>query len=124
MTTSYQKPTTQEQLISDRDAHPDRGRIDGKDIVRFDTVEVSGDISRQLCRLLLQTAASMGMSKEDAVVAAIQCWVSQPENRAMREEFITHVMEIRDVPRSEAVSKIYGSYKKLGRTQRLNHIDT
>lgn len=112
------KPELREELKEDIEQHPERGMINGEDVVRFKTIKLQVEIPREMELALLQFGATQGMSKADVVRHALATFNSLPgtiesikswqQQRA--EKFETDTKAIRN--------KVYGSYKKLARLRR------
>jgi hypothetical protein len=117
------KPENSEELLQDIESHPDRGMLDGEDVVRFEPVNISCTLPRELENQLLEIGACLGMSKSDVLRHAIATFVAMPGNQAMisrwqqkkAERFVTNLLTIRE--------KVFGSYKKIARIfqSRLNN---
>lgn len=112
------KPETPDKLNQDIEQHPERGMINGEDVVRFKTIKLQVDIPREQELALLQFGATQGMSKTEVIRHALAVFNSLPstvecvkawqEQRAMK--FDTDTKAIRN--------KVYGSYKKVARLHR------
>jgi hypothetical protein len=118
--TERKKPTNSEELEQDISTHPERGKFDGEDVIRFDSVELRGQIPRELYRRFLEVAGVQGMSKGQGLVSAIACWVSQPGNQAMVDNFLALQSERYNLPRVRVRAKMFGAYKKVARLRSKN----
>lgn len=114
------QPATPEELEKDIENHPERGELNGDEIVRFDSVELRGQIPRELYRRFLEVAGAQGMTKGQAILTAIASWVSQPGNQALLDHFLSLQSEKYGKSRVEIRSKIFGMYKKTARARRKN----
>jgi hypothetical protein len=110
------KPTTQEELETDIKSHPDRGQLDGEDVVRFELLEIRFSLPRELENQLLEIGACLGMSKAEIFRHAIASFVSS--NQVMVERWQEKKAEKFGVTKSEIRSKVSGSYKKIARQYR------
>jgi len=118
--TKRKQPETPDELNKDIETHPDRGQIDGEEVVRFDSVELRGQIPREMYRRFLEIAGAQGMTKGQALLTAIASWVSQPGNQAMLNHFLSLQSEKYNQSRVEVRAKIFGAYKKTARLRRKN----
>lgn len=118
--TKRKQPQTPDELEKDIESHPDRGKLGGDEVVRFDSTELRGQIPRELYRRFLEVAGAQGMSKGQALLTAIASWVSQPGNQAMLDHFLSLQSEKYGQSRVEIRSKIFGAYKRTARLRRKN----
>lgn len=109
------KPESQEELQQDIESHPERGQINGEDVVRFDTTTVQLAIPIELYRQLLDAGAALGMNKKDIFNHAIASFVSHPGTVAMVRQWYEMKCDKYQVAKTEVRSKVLGSYKKTAR---------
>ena len=114
------RPETPEELAADIENHPERGKLDDDEVVRFDRVELRQYVPRDLWRRSLEIGGAMGLNKSDIVQAALIEWVSQPGRQAMREQFYQLKMDKHQVSRQKVFEKILGAYKAVARKMRAN----
>lgn len=118
--TKRKQPATPEELEKDIEKHPERGQLNGEEVIRFDSVELRGQIPREMYRRFLEIAGAQGMTKGQALLTAIASWVSQPGNQALLDHFLSLQSEKHGKSRVEIRSKIFGAYKKTARLRRRN----
>lgn len=109
------KPETKEDILDDIQAHPDRGMLDGEDVVRFESINIQFTLPRELENQLLEIGACLGMSKSDVLRHAIASFVSQPGNQAMISRWQENKGKKYGVEQPEIKNKVFGSYKKIAR---------
>jgi hypothetical protein len=117
------KPTTPEEVKADIESHPERGQLNGEDVVRFESLNLQLSVPRELENQLLEIGACLGMSKSEVFRHAIATFVSLPGNQAMVDRWQTKKAEKFDVAKSEVRSKTFGSYKKIAREKRARLSD-
>lgn len=117
------KPITPEEVKTDIENHPDRGQLNGEDVVRFESVNLQLSLPRELENQLLEIGACLGMSKSEVFRHAIASFVSQPGNQAMVERWQQKKAEKFGVSKSEICSKTFGGYKKIAREKRARLAD-
>jgi hypothetical protein len=117
---SNKKPQTPEEVATDIETHPERGKLDDEEVVRFDRVELRQYVPRELWRRSLEIGGSMGLNKSDIVQSALIEWVSHPGRQAMREQFYQVKMDKHQVSRYRIFEKILGAYKAVARKMRAN----
>lgn len=113
------KPENQNELAQDIENHPERGQINGEDIVRFDTVDVQVAISKEAYRQLLEIGGALGMNKTTLFNHAIATFISMPGSIALVEKWQATKAENYGVTKLDIRSKVFGSYKKVGRSRSL-----
>lgn len=113
------KPESNEEVVTDIESHPERGQLDGEDIVRFEGVPLQFSIPRELENQLLEIGACLGMSKAEILKHAIACFVSHSGNQAMVERWQQKKAEKFGVPKNVIRVKAFGGYKKAARDRRL-----
>lgn len=118
--TKRKQPETSGELEKDLEIHPERGQVNGEEVVRFDSVELRGQIPRELYRRFLEVAGAQGLSKGQGLLIAIARWVSDSGNQALLDHFLTLQSEKYGKSRVEIRSKVFGMYKKTARARRRN----
>ncbi len=112
-----QKPQTPEELAADIENHPDRGKLDGEDVVRFDLEDIRVAISKELYRTLLEVGGAMGLNKKEIFMAALIRFVTDPGVLSMVERSQSLKSEKFGVSRFQIRSKVLGSYKHVARVK-------
>lgn len=107
------QPKTPEELQQDIEQHPERGLIDGEEIVRFDSVEIRGTVPRELHRLVLEAGGALGYNKSEIIRAALEDWVTKHLATVVRSQEVKAAKY--DVEEIEIRSKVFGAYKAAGR---------
>ncbi|ALF52217.1 hypothetical protein ACX27_04095 [Nostoc piscinale CENA21] len=116
--TSRKKPTTAEELKADIENHPERGKLNGDDVVAFDKVEFRGNVPREIYRLALEVGGALGDDKSTILVKALEEYVIrrlellERSQRIKSKKFGVDELEIR--------SKTFGAYKAKGRAKKAN----
>lgn len=121
---TYTPPKTVEELTSDLESHPDRGKLNGQDVVRFDLKEFSGVIPYALAQRALECGAPFGFTRDEILTAALTMWTSDP---GVQQARLTHLQELADKHKTtipKVRSKIRGAYKKVRRVKQLNVLNT
>lgn len=116
---TYKNPETIEELTTDLENHPERGKIDGKPLVKFDPKEISGLIPESLYDEFIQSGAAMGLDKDNLLLSAITKFVTDPGVIAIRQAFLARKAEKHNTTTLEIHSKIIGAYKGHTRFKRL-----
>lgn len=119
----YKNPETIKELTTDIENHPERGRLDGKPLVKFEPKEISGFIPESLYEEFLQSGAAMGLDKDNLLLAAITKFVTDPGVIAIRQAFLARKAEKHQTTTLEIHSKIIGAYKGHTRLKRLKTLD-
>ena len=118
----YEQPETVEALTTDLKNHPDRGKLNGQEVVRFDLKEFSGMISHGLAARALECGAPFGLTRDEILTAALTLWTSNPGIQQARLTYQQELAEKYDIPVAKVRSKIRGAYKKIRRVKRLNDL--
>ena len=113
------QPGDQAELQHDIDGHPDRGKVNGEEIFRTDSVDLRSKIPRELHREFLLILAALGLGKSEGVEYAIQRLVSDPGLQLLKENFIRRKMEQYQSSYFDVYSKVLGAFKARGRAYRL-----
>ena len=122
MNSNYKNPETVEELKADLESHPDRGKINGKDVVRFDLREFSGHIPHTLVDRALECGAPFGFTQDEILIAALTMWTSDSGVQQARLIYQQELADKHDVPTKIVRSKIRGAYKKIKRIKKLNNL--
>ena len=112
------QPSTTEELQKDIESHPDRGKLDGEPVVRFDSKELSGSIPRTLHNEFLLICGSKGYNKSQGLTEAVSQWVADQGNQTAKENFIKRKAQQHQVSESEVASKVFGCFKDAGRRRK------
>lgn len=112
---SRQKPTNNDELLQDIESHPERGKLNGEDVVRFDTEDLQVSIPKELYRILLEIGGSMGLNKKEIVMLALTRLATDPGVLALLERSHSIKAEKYGVSPVEIRSKVFGAYKRVGR---------
>lgn len=113
--TKRKKPTTKEELEADIKNHPDRGKLDGNDVVRFDLVEIRGKVPRELYRRILEIGGSLGFNKSQVLLIALSHFANDQGYQESYRNFVETKSAYYGVEESTIRSKIFGAYKRKGR---------
>ena len=113
------KPETLEELQADAQAHPERGKLNGDDVVRFNLKKFEGMIPSSLYREILEIGGVFGLDKEAILVSALMEWVSQPGRQMARQNFYQRETTKHGASELEVRSKVFGSYKGFIRKEKL-----
>jgi hypothetical protein len=116
--TRRKKPTTQEELEQDLVDHPERGMLDGEDVVRFDKTTLQFAIPKEMYRVMLEIGAAKGLSQTQIFIDAFSQYISSPGNIALVQHWQQIKAEKHNVSRFTIRGKVLGSYKKVGRERR------
>lgn len=120
---NYKPPETVEELTSDLENHPDRGQLNGKDVVRFDLKEFSGVIPYALAVRALECGAPFGFTRDEILTAALTMWTSDPGVQQARLTFQQEQAEKHQTTIPKVRSKIRGCYKKVRRVKQLSALN-
>jgi len=112
------KPTTADELKADIESHPDRGTIDGVDVVRFDQDEIRGKIPKELHRELLIWAGLNGKTKAQAIEYAITFMLNDEGHQALVERRLREKAELFKTSPTEIRNAILGYFKRIARQSR------
>ena len=112
------QPQTAEELQKDIESHPDRGKLDGEPVVRFDSKDLSGSIPRTLYNEFLPICGSKGYNKSQGLTEAVSQWVASEGNQAAKENFLKRKAQQHNVSESEVASKVFGCFKDAGRRRK------
>jgi hypothetical protein len=119
----FKNPETTEELRADIESHPERGRVDEKPLVKFESKEISGFIPESLYEEFIQSGAAMGLDKDNLLLAAITKFVTDPGVIALRQAFLARKAQKHDKTILEIHSKIIGAYKGHTRVKRLKSLE-
>jgi len=122
MTIEYRNPETVQELTTDLENHPDRGKLKGQEVVRFDRKEFSGMIPHALAARAFECGAPFGFTRDEILTAALTMWTSDPGIQQARLTYQQELAEKYDTPVPKVRSKIRGAYKKIRRVKRLNDL--
>lgn len=112
------QPQSQEEIQADIQNHPQRGKINGEDVVARDRREIRGTCSAESKRKLLRVMGCYGWDMGEGLNAAIAAlWSKERENVEAHER---EKIEKFGVSNSEIQSKTYGAYKARGRAKKAN----
>lgn len=117
------KPVSKAEILADIESHPDRGQLNGEDVVRFEGIPLNFSLPRELENQLLEIAACLGMTKSQAFIHAVATFVSLPGNQAMIDRWQTKKAEKYNVDKSTIRSKTFGGFKKIAREKRSRLTD-
>ncbi len=112
------KPQTPEEVQIDIEEHPERGKLNGDEVVAFDKVEFRGSVPREIYRLALEVGGATGDDKSSILTKALEEYVLRRMPLLERSESIK--AEKFGVSRLEIRSKTFGAYKAKGRAKRAN----
>lgn len=116
--TKKKKPQTPEEVQIDIESHPERGKLNGDEVVAFDKVEFRGSVPREIYRLALEVGGATGDDKSTILSKALEEYVLRRLTLLERSESIK--AEKFGVSRLEIRSKTFGAYKAKGRAKRAN----
>ncbi len=117
---NYEPPKTVDELTADLESHPDRGKLNGQDVVRFDLKEFSGVVPYALAKLALECGAPYGFNRDEILTAALTMWTSDPGIQQARITYQQELAEKHQTSPRKIRSKIHGAYKKILRIKALN----
>lgn len=109
------KPENPQEIEKDIQGHPERGKLNGEDVVRFDLEEIRVAIPKELYRLLLEAGGAMGLSKKEVVMMALTRFVTDAGVMRLVERSQQLKSEKFGVSRVEIRSKVFGAYKRVAR---------
>ncbi len=112
---SRQKPTNPQELKQDIQDHPERGKLNDEDVVRFDLEEIRVSIPKELYRVLLEVGGAMGLNKKEIIMMALTQFAVSPGVMQLVERSQQLKAEKFGVSRTEIRSKVLGSYKRVAR---------
>lgn len=113
------KPQTPSELEQDIVTHPDRGMLDGEAVVNFGLVDLQFNIPRDTYRMLLEIAGARGFNKTQIFLDAFSRYISDPGNIALVEHWQKIKSEKHAVSAGVIRSKVFGSYKRVGRDRAM-----
>jgi hypothetical protein len=116
--TKQKKPETPEEVQIDIKSHPERGKLNGDEVVAFDKVEFRGSVPREIYRLALEVGGATGDDKSSILTKALEEYVLRRLSLLERSESIKS--EKFGVSRLEIRSKTFGAYKAKGRAKKAN----
>lgn len=116
------KPTNSDELQQDIDNHPERGKLNGEDVVKFDSETFQLSIPKELYRVLLEIGGSMGLTKREVFLMALSRFATDAGNIALLERSQSIKAEKHNVSVVEVRSKVLGAYKRVGR-EKANRIN-
>jgi hypothetical protein len=112
------KPVGKEETLKDLESHPERGKIDGEEVVRFKTVNIQASIPAEMHSQLLEVGGAFGIeNKNELLRLAIASFLTQPGTVAMVERWQSRKAEKHNVNKFEIKSKTLGSYKRVARVR-------
>jgi len=117
----YTPPKTVEELTSDLESHPERGKLNGQDVVRFDHKEFAGLVPYALAKRALECGAPYGFTRDEILTAALTMWTSDPGVQQARLTYQQELAEKHQTSPRKVRSKIHGAYKKVLRVRALNN---
>ena len=116
--TKRKKPQTPEEVQIDIANHPERGKLDGDEVVAFDKVEFRGSVPREMYRLALEVGGATGDDKSIILTKALEEYVLRRLPLLERSESVK--AEKFGVGRLQIRSKTFGAYKAKGRAKKAN----
>lgn len=119
----YEPPENVDELTSDLESHPDRGKINGQDVVRFDLKEFSGLVPYALAKRALECGAPYGFTRDEILTAALTMWTSDAGVQQARLTYQQELAEKHQTSTRRIRSKIHGAYKKVRRVRQLNALN-
>jgi hypothetical protein len=99
----------------------ERGRINGEDIVKFDTETITVSIPKEMYKVLLEIGGALGLSKRDIFFMALYEFASDPKNTALIERSQSIKAEKHGTSIHFIQSKVLGSYKRIAK-ERLDRL--
>lgn len=112
------KPETQEEIIKDIEAHQERGKIDGEDVVHFKSTEITFTLPLELNSQLLGAAGALGFNKSQMLQHIVASYISQPGVVAMVKSWEESKAEKHNVTTKTVRDKARGCYKRVAREKR------
>jgi hypothetical protein len=109
------KPNSPEERARDIEDHPDRGQLNGENVVRDELDEIRVGVPRELYRMLLETAGALGFDKKQVAIAAFTKFVTDPGVIAMVERSQELKAEKYGVSRQVIRGKVFGHFKRVAR---------
>ncbi|NJN11682.1 MAG: hypothetical protein HC836_38205 [Richelia sp. RM2_1_2] len=118
-----QKPSSSEERSEDIVNHPERGKFvadDGRfvDAVKFESVEVKGNIPAEAYSSLLEIWGAKGLDKTAGLQDMVNCYISDLGNWQLVERREKIKADIYGVSPREVRSKVKGAYKRRGRERK------
>ncbi len=110
------KPQNPEEVVADIQGHPERGKLNGEDVVRFDLEEIRVSVPKELYRVLLEVGGAMGLSKKEVVMMALTRFVTDAGVMGLVERSQQLKSEKFGVSKVEIRSKVFGAYKRVARS--------
>ena len=112
------KPETREEILSDIANHPERGKINGQDVIATGRREIRGTVAGETKRKLLRIAACYGANMGEILTMAIAAlWERERINveRHEQEKADSFAVDVKQIQ-----VKSYGHYKARGRERKSN----
>lgn len=116
--TEHKKPETKEEILNDIANHPERGKINGQDVINTSRREIRGTVAAETKRKLLRIAACYGANMGEILTMAIAAlWERERINveKHEQEKADAFGVDVKQVQR-----KSYGHYKAKGREKKAN----
>lgn len=85
---TYKKPSTLEELKANAESHPDRGKINGKPVVKHGSIELQKKIPKPLYGQLLCMINAFSISKSDAAIIGAAYAISEIFDNQHPQSFI------------------------------------
>ena len=112
------KKLNPEELAEDIQTHPERGLVDGKEILPGGNRTITISVSSELYRRFLLTCAAYDEGKQSGAKQALAHWVNNPNAIAAVENLLQSKMTEHELTRSEVIHKILGVFKAKARELR------
>ena len=116
--TERKKLETKEEILSDIANHPERGKINGQDVIATGRREIRGTVAGETKRKLLRNAACYGANMGEILTMAIAAlWERERINveRHEQEKADSFAVDVKQIQ-----VKSYGHYKAKGRERKSN----
>jgi hypothetical protein len=116
------KPGNKEEILEDIATHPDRGMLNGEEVVRFKAIDMQVSIPIEMHSQLLEVGGALGLSKTEIIKHAIASYLTQPGVVSMVDRWQGLKCEKYNTSKYEIKSKVLGAYKRAARerTARLS----
>lgn len=113
-----------DKLREDAVNHPERGKVNGKDILNEATERIEIKISRETYKRLLLNAASEGEAPSTAAARLVKLGLATDSERGKVADFLQAKSQVFGISLGEVISKIYGYRKRAVREARLKRQGT
>ena len=105
-------------MSEDPKPHKAKTNGDKTSAVRFETSQIRGSIPKELYDRALETAASMGLTKTQTLINALNLFVAQ--NAQTRKDFLEEKAEELGMSKQKLKEQILESYKQEAKSKRAN----